>query len=215
MKINKDELLLCIGDSITDLGRARPFGRGNGGELGSGYVNLLSGIIGYKNPELNISVINVGTSGNTVRHLMQHWESDVLDLNPDWVTIMIGTNDVWRQFDSQDTSTHVCIDEYERTLEKLVMQTKPQVKGIILLSPFFIESNTSDKMRFMMDEYGSLVKMIANRHDVGFVDTQSAFNKLLQSTPSAQIAGDRVHPNIIGHTLLADCIYSYLNSDND
>ena len=43
---------------------------------------------------------NSGVSGNTSRDLLQRFDSDVVALNPDWVSICIGINDVWRQFDS-------------------------------------------------------------------------------------------------------------------
>ncbi|MFN8378973.1 MAG: GDSL-type esterase/lipase family protein [Anaerolineae bacterium] len=47
------------------------------------------------------SVINMGVGGNTVRDLAARWESDVTALNPDWLSICIGINDVWRQFDAR------------------------------------------------------------------------------------------------------------------
>ena len=51
-------------------------------------------------PELGLRVINMGISGNQVRDLKDRWQTDVIDLKPDWVSVLIGINDVWRQFDS-------------------------------------------------------------------------------------------------------------------
>src|SRR5690349_1984671 len=98
MIIQPDSKLVMIGDSITDCGRARPVGEGPYEGLGAGYVALVDGLINAASPELRIRVVNMGISGNTVRDLKARWKSDVLDLEPDWLSVMIGINDVWRHF---------------------------------------------------------------------------------------------------------------------
>jgi len=101
MKIENGSKLLFIGDSITDCGRARPVGEGlHWNNLGNGYVSIVQAQILTKHPESRIIVINMGVGGDTVRHLKARWQTDVLDLKPDWLSIMIGINDVWRQFDN-------------------------------------------------------------------------------------------------------------------
>src|SRR5688572_22437979 len=103
-----------IGDSITDAGRARPIGEGHG-QLGGGYVAMVDALIGATYPERLIRVVNVGISGNTVRDLKNRWTTDVTDLKPDWLSVMIGTNDVWRQFDAPkfpEAAVHP--EEYEK-----------------------------------------------------------------------------------------------------
>jgi lysophospholipase L1-like esterase len=90
-----------------------------------------------------------------VRDLAGRWQSDVLNLKPDWVSIMIGIHDVWRQFDAPlQTEWHVSLDEYSSVLEQLVRTTRPQLKGLVLMTPYFIEPNRADPMRVMMDMYG-------------------------------------------------------------
>jgi lysophospholipase L1-like esterase len=91
--------LVMIGDSITDCGRSRPVGEGLFDAIGKGYVAYVDALLGAAYPERQIRVVNMGCSGNTVRDLAARWQTDVLDLQPDWLSIMIGINDVWRQFD--------------------------------------------------------------------------------------------------------------------
>ena len=204
MIIGKSQKLVMIGDSITDAGRVRPVGEGLGEALGKGYVAQVDALLGARYPELGIRVVNMGASGNTVRDLKARWQTDVLNLKPDWVSIMIGTNDVWRQFDRPtQPEIHVLPDEYEKTLDELVSQTKKKVKGIILMTPFFMEPLALDAMRTQMDRYGLLVKKAAKKHKTLFVDTQAAFNEVLQHYYSATIGWDRVHPNHVGHMVLA------------
>jgi len=204
MKILPNSKIVFIGDSVTDCGRGQPIGEGLFEALGKGYVNLVGGYFGSVFPEARIRVVNVGSSGNTVRNLKARWQTDVLDLKPDWLSIMIGINDVWRQFDSPlQKESHVLLKEYEETLEELVTKTLPTLKGLVMMTPFYIEPNPADAMRARMDEYGEAVKRVAARHGALLVDTQAAFNCVLAHTHSSSIAWDRVHPNQTGHMILA------------
>ena len=204
MLIEANSKLVMIGDSITDCGRAQPVGEGRGEEYGRGYVALVNGFIGAVFPERNVRVVNMGTSGNTVRDLKVRWQRDVLEQQPDWLSIMIGINDVWRQFDLPlQKEIHVGLGEYRATLEELIKSTKPILKGLILMTPYFIEPSVTDPMRGMMDRYGEVVQVLAQKHGVIFVDTQAAFTNVLQHCHSAALAWDRVHPNMTGHMILA------------
>jgi lysophospholipase L1-like esterase len=204
MKIAPHSKLLFIGDSITDCERARPVGEGLFGALGKGYVSLVEGLLAAINPAGAIRVVNMGSSGNTVLDLKARWSTDVLDLKPDWLVVMIGVNDVWRQFDlPRQTEIHVSPEVYARTLDELVAATKSKVTGLVLLSPFYIEPNPADAMRARMDEYGMIVKKTAAKHHALFIDTQAAFNAALQHMHANNLAWDRVHPNNIGHAIIA------------
>ncbi len=205
MKIESGQKLVFIGDSITDCGRAYPHGQGEGG-LGYGYVQQVAALLGAACPELAIRVINNGCSGHTVRDLKLRWNDDVLALRPDWLCVMIGTNDVWRQFDSPtQTATHVLPDEYETTLRQLISQTKSSahLQGLVLMTPFYIETSTSDAMRVKMSQYGAIVKKIVAENDALFVDTQAAFDAALLQTSSEDLALDKIHPTAVGHMILA------------
>ncbi|MDT8390454.1 MAG: SGNH/GDSL hydrolase family protein [Lentisphaeria bacterium] len=206
MKLETNTKFIMIGDSITDCGRGKPAGEGLFDPYGNGYVNMVKAFLDARHPERAIRVINKGTSGNTVRDLKKRWREDVLDLKPDWLSIMIGINDVWRHFDSPKMSEiHVGIDEYEETLEELIVTTAPGLKGLILATPYFIEPNLGDPMRIQMDAYGTVVRNLAEKHDAVLVDTQAGFDRMLEQMHPMALAWDRVHPNSSGHALLAQC----------
>ncbi len=204
MLLQKGQKLLFIGDSITDCDRAKPAGEGLFGALGKGYVSLVDAFLQAVYPELGIRVVNTGLSGNTVVDLQDRWREDVLDRKPDWLSIMIGTNDVWRQYDAPFIKEwHVYADKYEATLRQLVEQSKSHVNNIVLMTPFYLESNAQDAMRRTMDEYGAIVKKISEESGTLFVDTQAAFNVVLKDLYAATLAWDRVHPTQAGHVVLA------------
>lgn len=204
MLIEPHSKLLMIGDSITDCGRGQPVGESFKDGLGNGYVSLVNALLTSAYPAHHIRVMNTGTSGNTVLDLAACWEQDVIALNPDWLSVMIGINDVWRQFDSPlQTEWHVPLDVYAATLEKLIAQTRPQVRGLVLMSPYLIEPNKSEPMRAMMDTYGAAVRQVAARHRAIFVDVQAAFDAVLKDLHPMTLAWDRVHPDQAGHMLIA------------
>jgi lysophospholipase L1-like esterase len=206
MKFDKNDKLIMIGDSITDCDRAKPAGEGLFNPYGCGYVNMVKALLDARYPECPVRLVNKGISGNTVRDLTTRWQEDVLDLKPQWVSIMIGINDVWRQFDSPKiTEHHVGLEEYEASLEKLITTTLPTLKGLILATPYFIEPNLADPMRMRMDAYSAVVKKLAAKHDAILVDTQAGFDRMLKHMHPMALAWDRVHPNSSGHALLAEC----------
>lgn len=100
MIFQKNQTIVFIGDSVTDDDRARPVGEGLWEALGKGYVKLIDTFLQVDYPELNLRVINMGIGGNTSRDLVGRWDTDVTALDPDYVVVQIGINDVWRQFDS-------------------------------------------------------------------------------------------------------------------
>jgi lysophospholipase L1-like esterase len=213
MRLQAGQKLLMIGDSITDAGRARPVGEGRDG-LGQGYVAQVAAALTAWYPELGVRVVNMGVSGNTVRDLKARWDADVLAHHPDWVSVMIGINDVWRQFDQPLLrEIHVSLEEYEATLEGLVARTRPRVAGLVLMTPFYIEPSRDDPMRAAMDRYGAAVRRIAAAHETVFVDTQAAFDALLRHLYPAAIAWDRVHPSLVGHVVLARAFLDALGFD--
>lgn len=219
MKLKTGQRLLFIGDSVTDMGRARSEGDGPSEglyePLGKGYVHVVSGLLNAVYPELLIRITNVGNSGNNVLDLKKRWQKDVVDLKPDWLSIMIGINDVWRQFDlPQLPELHVSPELYEETLSELVSSTIPLLSGgLVLMTPFFIESNREEPMRRRMDEYGDACRRIAARENIALVDTQAAFDRVLKYRHSSYITWDRVHPNIYGATILARAFLEALEFD--
>ncbi len=71
------------------------------------------------------------------------------------------------------------------------------------MSPYYLETNTSDPMRAAMDRYGAAAKRVAEKHSVLFVDVQAAFDRFLTAQPTQFLCIDRVHPNAVGHMIIA------------
>lgn len=214
MRLEKGQRLVMIGDSITDCDRKFPHGEGLFQGVGKGYVSLVDALLQVAYPELAIRVTNMGISGNTVRDLKARWQTDVLELKPDWLSVMIGINDVWRQFDQPAIpESHISMEEYEQTLEELVSSALPGLQGLVIMTPFYIEPNAGDRMRSRMDEFGRAARRVAERSGALFVDTQAVFAPMLEHVHPTAIASDRVHPSLPGHLLLARAFLQTIGFD--
>lgn len=214
MLLNTNSKLVMIGDSITDCQRTKPVGEAPHEGLGKGYVNLVDAFLRSTYPERNLRVVNMGISGHTVRDLKARWETDVFAQKPDWLSVMIGINDVWRQFDRPFMGEQsVYIEEYRETLRDLVARTRPTVQGLVLLTPYFLEPNRQDPMRAAMDRYGAVVRETAAEYDCLFVDTQAAFDKVLAHIYPGTLAWDRVHPSTAGHMVIARAFLTAIGFD--
>ena len=207
--------IVFAGDSVTDMGSGAPVTEGLGDSLGFGYVRILENLLTAWYPERHLRLTNSGINGHTSRDLLERFDRDVLDLNPDWVSICIGINDVWRQFDMPAfPEQHVLPEEYEKNLEEMILRLKGRVKGIFLCTPYYMEPLREDPMRKRMDTYVDICHALAKKHGCILVDFQAAYDKFFQYRHSAFVAWDRVHPNQMGSTVmarefLAQCGFDY------
>lgn len=196
--------IVFAGDSVTDMGSVNPVGEGLFDNLGHSYVRVIENLLSALYPEIRIRVTNSGIAGNTSRDLLARWDRDVRSLNPQWVSILIGFNDVWRQFDSPAmTDQMVPPEEYRENVRKMILTEKPRVKGIFLMTPYYMEPNKSDFMRARMDEYSAICKELAEEYGCIFVDLQTMISKYCSIRHSSYLAWDRIHPNQVGATLIA------------
>lgn len=196
--------IVFAGDSVTDMGSQNPVGEGLFDNVGRSYVREIENMLAVWYPERMIRVTNSGVGGNTSRDLLARFDRDVVQLEPDWVSICIGINDVWRQFDCPAMRDRwVLPDEYESNLRTMIESVKDHVKGIFLLTPYYMEPNAEDTMRHRMDEYGAICRRLADEYGCRFVDFQAMYNAYFAIRHSTFIAWDRVHPNQVGAVLMA------------
>jgi len=214
MQLESAAHFLFIGDSITDCGRDRSHpGWESDRYLGDGYVNLVHEVLVSAYPDAGIRILNLGVGGDTVRELAARWDSDVLGLRPSWLSVMIGINDVWQHFDSFRANLPVSLEEYRRTLEHLIGQVRQELDGLVMMTPYYLESDRSDPMRSLMDRFGDVVRELALLYEAVFVDTQAAFDEILQDLDPYELAADKVHVNDTGHRVLARAVLEALGVD--
>ena len=176
MIFNDYDRIVFAGDSVTDMESAQPVGEGLFDNVGRSYVRIIENMLSAVYPEVHVRVTNAGIGGNTSRDLLARFDRDVVQLNPDWVSICIGINDVWRQFDTPAMPDYAVFpEEYEQNLEKMIAMIPQSVKGVFILSPYYMEPNREDVMRARMDEYVAICKKLAEKYGFRLVDVQELY----------------------------------------
>ncbi len=197
MIIQKAQTILFQGDSITDAGRDRASVKG----LGGGYAMMAASRMQALYPELGLTFLNKGISGNRASDLAGRWKEDCLDLKPDWVSILIGVNDCWRRYDSNSpTSAEVFETHYRDILER----SKKHGIGIILCEPFLLPC-PPDRVAWRedLDPKIHVVRKLAREFAAALVPFDGVFAARSVIQPPDFWAADGVHPTSAGHALMA------------
>jgi len=197
------QTVLFTGDSITDCGR-----RESDSPLGNGYVHMATDLIAARYPGHGLRFINTGISGNTVKDLSQRWTHDVVDHDPDWLSVMIGINDVWRWISGQGeaaVSPAEFADLYDAILTQVTAETGAR---LILMDPFYVcaDDGGDPERRSMLEhlpEYLATVARMAGKYQALHVHTHDMFQTLLKHYAPAQFCQEPVHPFPSGHMAIA------------
>lgn len=196
--LQANSTVLFQGDSITDAGRSREFDS----RLGTGYPDHVNKLLAKENPNLNIKVINRGISGNRAIDLVNRWEKDCIAIKPDYVSILIGVNDTWRKYDSNDETT---ADLFKERLKKIVEDTLAKTTAqIILLNPFLLDVNeTVIRMREDLCFKQKAVFEVSKEYGTRFLDLDAVFAEAVKKTAPDVFSADGVHPTQEGHAIIA------------
>jgi len=198
MIIEENEIILFQGDSVTDVGRNRE----EKDNLGFGYPMMVASWFAAMYPEKNVSFLNRGIGGHRIRDLELRWKEDCLDLKPTMVSLLIGVNDCWRRFDSNDPTSAA---EFEATYRILLDGIKKQgISKIILLEPFVLPVTEDRKAwREDLDPKIHVVRELAREYGAILIPLDGVFSAASVLKPSNFWTIDGVHPTNAGHALIA------------
>lgn len=193
--------ILFQGDSITDVGRSREVDRLSG----SGYPTLIAAQLGYEAPGA-YEFLNRGISGNRISDLLARIKVDIINLQPDVLSILIGVNDVWHEAAHQN-GVHTAL--YETLYDVLITEVKaalPEIR-ILILEPFVLRGSATEAA---FDEFSAEVplraaaaKRVAEKHGLEYIPLQEKFEAACRLAPPEYWLADGVHPTPAGHELIA------------
>ncbi len=208
--------ILFQGDSITDCGRVREENKNffvrcyntvkRKTLLGDGYPHLVAAEmgVGYK-------FINKGVGGDRIVDVYGRIVKDIINIKPDCMSLLVGVNDVWRAFDS-DNGTGIKRFEkiYDIFLDEM-QQELPDTK-IIILGAFVLEGtatvNTPEQpdrykqFRAGVEEVAAVTKALAEKYGHTYIDLQKIFDEAEKTVPAKDLLADGVHPTLKGHELI-------------
>ena len=199
MDILPNSRVLFQGDSITDSGR----NYNDCESLGTGYVMMASTWFSAKCPEKKVTFLNRGLSGNRVRDLKNRWGKDCLDLKPNVVSILIGVNDAaGRYFWNKPTS----MEEFENDYRMILQQTKDFLSAkIVLLEPFMLSvAKKQFDLREDLVNIVEIIRKLSKEFGTLLVPLGKVFEDAERKREPSFWSADGVHPNIMGHALIAE-----------
>jgi len=195
----KNQTIVFTGDSITDVNRRESPCQ----PIGQGYAMISAALLSAKFPRRDLKFYNKGVGGDTVRQLDFRWQEDILSLNPDWVSVLVGINDVWRAVSGRKDEA-VPLEEYYGTYWRLLDRTRDLYgTQFILWEPFFIHPERKQATRLVLKDYIEAVHQLADEFSAKLIQTQEAFDRLLTQKPLEYWTEDSVHPNLAGHGAMA------------
>ncbi|MEV8213982.1 SGNH/GDSL hydrolase family protein [Leifsonia sp. NPDC077715] len=200
MKVTGQEMTahtyVFIGDSITDAGRNRD----DPESLGRGYVACIAKELSSLGGATTLT--NLGVGGDRVRDLARRWQTQVLEIDFDLITIAVGINDVWRRFDSDDPTDDTSFERVYRSLAASVIE---RGKRLSLLEPFCLVSQVEKPTEWLAELAGKqrVIERIAADTGATVVRTHKMLAAAADEYGVEAIAPDGVHPTPRGHALIA------------
>ena len=199
--------ILFQGDSITDCGRSRE----SNASLGTGYATLVQAQLGFEHPE-EFEFLNRGIGGNRIVDIYARIKADIINLKPDFMSILIGVNDVWHELGAHHNG--VDADKFEKIYGMLIEEIQEALPDIqiMVLEPFCLRASATQDTEEQPDRWdifssevkkrAEKAKAVAEKYGLVFVSLQHIFDEVSRTTENTYWLQDGVHPTAMGHELI-------------
>ncbi len=230
MKLNKDDILLFSGDSITDGNRGKKMDCNH--IMGHGYQFIVAGELALRNSENLPKFINKGYSGATIGELYEKWDEDVICNKPTVLSILAGANDAIFGYANSLTVSQTA-ENFKANLISAVEKTKselPKTK-IIICEPFYFPlergdytykftphvdceehfkrpdtDDSLDSIEYRLEAVTLIranAKAVAEKYGCVFVPLYDRFKEEISKSRAEYFIWDGTHPSVAGHMLIA------------
>ena len=223
-----DKLIYLLGDSLSK-GITFDKERGRFAILKESFFNLLR-------PKFMTEVINISRLGRTLSDARAALEQQILLRKPRAVAIELGGNDCdfnWDEVAREPTGSHECktpFVQFEQGIRDLVTRLLHEniLPVLINLPPIdadryfrFICRDDPKMEKGIMsflgsvthiywwhERFSSVIGKIAEEMGTRFIDIRGSF--LYQEDYRNYLCEDGIHPNAMGHKLIAECIHEFM-----
>lgn len=220
--------ILFIGDSITD----GAWGNSGGGAkpssertlwdmnhiFGHGYMYLCAAHYLGCYPLQQYEFFNRGISGNTLEDLEKRWRDDVIKMDPDILSVLIGTNDVDVFLGSGEIDFD--IEGWEKRycgLLDAAFAMNSDLK-LVLCAPFVANtgrmrrSENYREREVLIRKCAEAIERIAKKYKAIYLPFNIMFETLINKSDNTQETywiWDGIHPTAAGHWQMADMWIRY------
>lgn len=200
--------LVFIGDSNTDTEYRTRFP-----PHGYGYVMFVATMFAARHPELRLDIVNRGNDGDTIEDLARRWRQDVIDLRPDHLFVLIGTNDIAYRHLPGDGHRQVSDDVYAATMTRLVAQTRANTAARIHLiepMPFEIPAGHPQDANRDLERLCGRLASVAQEQQCGLVRVRAGMAAAMQRGEAGGWYQNFNHPAFPGHAYIAQQVLAHL-----
>ncbi len=191
-KLAKGEKIVFVafGDSITE-----------GYGVSEGWPEKLVKELKKKYPNTEIKLINKGRAGDTAEDGLYRLDADVIEFNPDLVTVNFGIN---------DAMSAVPLSAFETHISEIISQIKSKTKAhVIALSSEILEDEEADKL---VRKYYDKIGKVCKEQKVTFIDVHRYWHQKVREglELSSLLIPGLDHPNEEGYKYFAKIIMEVL-----
>lgn len=213
--------VLFIGDSVTDGGWGRSGGSAKASKdrnlhdlnhlYGHSYMMLCAAELESRYPERPYQFLNRGISGDDIDRLNARWQNDAIDIAPDVLSLLEGTNDILYHLDNGVGTFDM--DGWEQKYRALLDRslTANSRLRIVLCTPFVakvgkIGNAANYPLRdSLINVMATRIRAMAKDYNATLVDFNTLFVRLCTGKESAtHWIWDGIHPTPAGHRRMAD-----------
>jgi acyl-CoA thioesterase I len=198
--LKKVHRIVTLGDSITQ-GGARP----------GGYVWQIDQYLQVLYPGRKIEIVNAGISGHKSSDMLARFQRDVLDRQPDVVTISVGINDVWHGFTPEHPAGYgprrVKLEDYRTNVEAMLQAARKAGVKVVLFTTTIFEDQPNSIRNLRIAGYNDALRELAAAHGAAVADQSAAFMAAWERNRAAgsgtKLTTDQVHLALAGDSLMA------------
>lgn len=217
----KYKRFLFQGDSITDANRGRTDDPNH--IMGHSYAFSIASRLMADFPEQDLAFFNRAVGGDSHVEMESRWQQDALDIDPDVLSILIGTNGArqacgiyapWDKNPPDGPDPRQTLENYEASLRRMLSASREKNPDllIVLCLPFRYEGTPSphwgkketEMIIDMVKQRARVVRRLAAEFNAVTVDFQAALDQaVLRNNNSLYWSWDGVHVTVAGHEILA------------
>ena len=165
-----------------------------------------------------VEVVNAGVDADVAPLALKRLERDVLDRKPDWVVVMLGTNDAgfFRPPNGVADTPRVPLEEFEKSMREIVGRIRKAGAGVVLCTSLpmsghyglrHLQAYQQNGLNYLVKQYAEVTRRVAKEFGLPLAEVHEAFEKHPQR--DAMIP-DGIHPNAAGQRLIADTLLPVL-----
>lgn len=196
--------ILFQGDSLTDCGRDRS----DPHNLGKGYAFYAAQQIVADHPDKEFEFFNFGISGDQTKNLVYRLQTDLIDIKPDFASVLIGVNDAF-QIDVKG-SAQVPHDVFEKNYRIILDALKAMNTKILMIEPFLfpkVEGCPLPKedlkiVRPDLDAKIQIVRKLAREYADAYIPADGLLAAKIVTEEQSKFSDDSVHLKEYGSRIL-------------